>query len=126
MEQEKKKVLIVEDDKFLREILVKKLKDKNFVVIEADRGDSGFDTLRASEGISAVLLDLLMPGLNGFEFIEKAKANEKTKNVPIIVISNLGQQLEVDRAIKLGAVDYIIKSNANPGDIVTKLEEIIK
>ena len=117
------KALVVEDDKFLMELLVRKLTAAGFDVIIAIDGEEALRLLEEEGNLGLVLLDLLLPEIDGFEVLEKIRANSKYKDIPIVVLSNLGQDVEVQRALKLGATDYMIKVQFTPDDIVKKIQE---
>lgn len=118
------KVLIIEDDKFLRELLSQKLVKEGYEVAEGVDGESGLKKIQ-EEKPSLVLLDLILPGLDGFEILRRAKENPETAAVPILILSNLGQKDEVERALKLGATDFLVKAHFTPGEIVSKIKTII-
>jgi len=119
----KKIVLIVEDEPFLRELCTKKLTMLNYEVEIAIDGKEAVKKINAKKP-GLVLLDLIIPGLDGFNVIEKVRKNpDKTiSEVPIVVLSNLGQQEDIDKAIGLGANDYLIKSNFTITEIVDKVK----
>ena len=119
------KILIVEDDKFLRELIVKKLVKENFEIVEANDGEEGFKMILA-EKPDLVLLDLILPGIDGFEVLSRAKADESLKSIPIIVLSNLGQREDIEKCMKLGAADYMIKAHFTPIEIVEKIKSVLK
>lgn len=120
-----KKVLIVEDDEYLRSLTAKRLEKDGFVVSAAAEGDSGIK--QAEEDVpDAILLDLLLPGTSGYEVLEKLRANESTKNTPVIVFSNLGQKEDIDRAKAAGADDFLIKANFTLDDVVEKVKGYLK
>ena len=119
------KVLIVEDDKFLRELISRKLKEEGFDIVEAIDGEEGIKKLK-EENPDLVLLDLILPGIDGFEVLSKAKEDSKTSSIPIIILSNLGQREEVEKGLKLGAIDYLIKAHFTPGEIIEKIKSILK
>ena len=73
-----------------------------------------------------ILLDLILPGINGFEILANVKENPKTSSIPVIVLSNLGQKEEIEKGINLGAIDYLIKAHFTPGEIVEKIQDILK
>ena len=125
--EEKKRVdiVLVEDDRFLHELLVDKLVREGFRVEAAYDGDSGLQLVKAVKP-RLVLLDILLPGIDGFEFLAIIKKDEEVKHIPIIVLSNLGQREEVDRALSLGAGDYLVKANFAPDEILKKIEEVLK
>jgi len=119
------KILIVEDDRFLRELITQKLIREGYDTVEAVDGEDGIKKIK-EEIPDLVLLDLILPGIDGFEVLTKAKEDPLTVNIPVIILSNLGQKDDVDRGIKLGAVDYMIKAHFTPGEIISKIKSILK
>lgn len=120
-----KNVLIIEDDEFLRSLTAKRLEKEGFNVLVATDGDGGLQ-MASEEAPGIILLDLLLPGLSGYEVLEKLRANEGTKSTPIIIFSNLGQKEDVEKAKALGANDFLIKANFTLDDVVTKIQEYLK
>jgi len=120
-----KKILIVEDDKFLRELIVKKLSNEGYDVIEAVDGEQGIQKIRDTKP-DLVLLDLILPGIDGFGVLMQKKEDPFIASIPVIVLSNLGQKEDVDKGISLGATDYLIKAHFTPGEIIEKVRNIIK
>lgn len=118
------KILIVEDDKFLRELINRKLRSENFETVLAVDGESALD-LVVSQNPDIILLDLILPGINGFEVLGKIKDNEDIKNIPVIILSNLGQKEDVDKGMGLGAVDYLVKAHFTPSEIVDKINQVL-
>jgi DNA-binding response OmpR family regulator len=119
-----KKILLVEDDKFLRELMSKKLLSLGFEVSTAPDGETGIEKIKA-EKPEVVLLDLILPGINGFEVLEKAKKDPETASIPVIILSNLGQSEDIERGLKLGAKDFLVKAHFTPQEIVNKLKSIL-
>lgn len=119
------KILIVEDDKFLRELIVKKLVKENFETVEANDGEEGFKMI-LSEKPDLILLDLILPGIDGFEVLSRVKADDSLKNIPVIVLSNLGQREDVEKCVKLGATDYMVKAHFTPIEIIEKVKTVLK
>lgn len=119
------KVLIVEDDKFLRDLIVQKLDKEGFKVSEAIDGEEGLKKIK-EEPVHLILLDLILPGIDGFEVLKKIKEDPKTASVPVIILSNLGQKEDVERGLKLGAQDYLIKAHFTPGEIIEKVKNAVK
>lgn len=118
------KILIVEDDKFLRELLSRKLQDEKMDIMQAIDGEEGL--VKAQEELpELILLDLILPGINGFDVLKKLKENPKTANIPVIVLSNLGQKEDVERALTLGAKDYLIKANFTLEEIFDKIKKYL-
>ena len=120
-----KKILIVEDDKFLRELIVQKLLRESYEIIEAVDGEKGLKMIK-DEKPDLVLLDLILPGMDGFEVLAKIKEDASVSQIPIIILSNLGQKDDIERGLKLGAADYLIKAHFTPGEIIEKIKNIIK
>lgn len=121
----KASILIIEDDNFLVDLLEKKFRKQGYETRRAVDAKSARAALE-SKKIDLILLDVILPGMDGFTFLAELKANDKHKNVPVVVISNLGQREEVERGLKSGAADYIVKAHVTPGDIVVKSEEVLK
>jgi len=120
-----KKILIVEDDKFLRELMVRKLSQEDFQIIEAVDGEEGVKKIK--EVIpDIVLLDLILPGIDGFEVLAKIKEDPITSPVPVIILSNLGQREDVEKGMKLGAIDYLVKAHFTPNEIIDKVKSNLK
>jgi DNA-binding response OmpR family regulator len=118
-------VMIIEDDKFLREDLYgRKLRAAGFTVESAEDGDTAFRML-ATMIPDIVILDLVLPGMDGFEILQKIREGEKTKDVPVIIVSNLGQQEDVDKAMELGATDFMVKANFTLDEIASRIRSII-
>lgn len=111
-------ILVVEDDKFLVKAYNIKFEKEGFKVVTAMDGAKGLE-LAKSESPRLILLDLMLPKIDGFEFIKRLSCDDKIKNIPIIVLSNLGQQSDKNKALALGAKEYLIKADYS-------LEEIIK
>ncbi len=119
-----KKILLIEDDKFLRELMNKKLLSLDYEVETAADGETGLVKIKEVKP-DAVLLDLILPGINGFEVLERAKKDPETANVPVVILSNLGQAEDIERGLKLGAVDFLVKAHFTPQEIVNKLKNIL-
>ncbi|MAG12305.1 response regulator [bacterium] len=125
MDNQGKKILLVEDDKFLSEILVKRLGESGEFEIKLSETVQGALDFFKQETVDLILLDLIMPGMDGFEFLKKAKDNPKISAIPIIVLSNLSQETEIEKAKDLGAKDYLIKANFTTKEIVEKIKAFI-
>ena len=118
------KVLIIEDDKFLRELINKKLQLENFETILAVDGEIGLELIE-KECPDIVLLDLILPGINGFEVLAKIKESEKFKEIPVLILSNLGQKDDIEKGMELGAVDYLVKAHFTPSEIIEKINQTL-
>jgi len=124
MTNEKPKVLIVEDDKFFRELMLKKFSNESFEVTVARDGKDALEYLEKNIP-KVILLDLILPGLSGYEILALIKGDVKTKNIPVIILSNLGQQEEIDKAMSLGAVDFMVKVNFTLEEIAAKIQKFL-
>jgi DNA-binding response OmpR family regulator len=119
-----KKVLIVEDDQFLRDLIVRKLEDEGFVIFQAIDGEEGLGILREKKP-DLVLLDLILPGMDGFEVLKQAKEDKSVAHIPILILSNLGQRDDVDKGVNLGAADYLIKAHFTPSQVVQEINKLL-
>lgn len=119
------KILIVEDDKFLSELISTKLTKEGYEVSIALDGETGLEKAK-TEKPGIVLLDILLPGISGFEVLEQIKKSEDpaVKNIPVLILSNFGQESKVQQGLNLGAVDYLVKANFTTGEIVEKIRAI--
>jgi DNA-binding response OmpR family regulator len=113
-----KKILIIEDDSFLSNIYKTKLTKEGFSILMADNGEDGLAMIQ-SEKPALVLLDIMLPKMDGFELLEQVNKDARLKKIPIVIMSNLGQDSDVEKGKRLGAVDYIVKSD-------TTLEHVIE
>jgi DNA-binding response OmpR family regulator len=120
-----KNILIIEDDKFLRELITQKLIKEGYETSEAIDGEEGIKKIK-EEKPSLILLDLILPGIDGFEVLSRAKEDPAISSIPVIILSNLGQKEDIERGLKLGAVDYLIKAHFTPGEIIEKIKNILK
>jgi len=120
-----KKILIIEDDKFLRELIAQKLIKEGYDIVEAVDGEKGIKSVK-EEKPDLILLDLILPGIDGFEVLAKIKENLVLSQIPVIILSNLGQKDDIERGLKIGAVDYLIKAHFTPGEIVEKVKTVLK
>ncbi len=118
------KVMLVEDDSFLRDICAKKLSKEGFEVYEAIDGE---EALKIVDKVKPdiVLLDIILPAIDGFEVLEKIRSNPnpETQKVPIIMLSNLGQKDDIEKALKIGANDYLVKAHFNTEEIIDKIKK---
>lgn len=118
-----KRILIVEDDDFLRGLLSHNLSDVGYKV------DSARDAEIALRFLSRhfpdlILLDLMLPGMNGFDFLAEVKKTRQL-TIPVIVLSNLGSKEDIDMALSLGAVDFLVKANVTPAQIIGKVQSVL-
>jgi CheY-like chemotaxis protein len=124
MEEQTKRILLVEDDRFLRKAAETTLRRHGFTVCTAADGEEALQRLQA-ETPDLVLLDLIMPKMQGFEVLRRMKQNPATKQIPVVVLSNLGQESDVQQALQGGAIAYLIKANLSLQDLVTHVQKFI-
>ncbi|MBU2235526.1 response regulator [Patescibacteria group bacterium] len=124
-ELNKKKIVLVEDDSFLAGMYVSKLNLEDFEVKLAENGEDGLK-LATAEMPDLILLDILLPRMDGFEVLKKLKQNPSTADIPVILLTNLGQKKDVDRGLALGAKDYLIKAHFMPNEVIAKIKKILK
>src|SRR3989344_1760936 len=115
-----KKILIIEDDKFLRELISKKLVNEGFAIALAVDGEEALKKVK-EEKPDLILLDLILPGVDGFEVLAKIKSDPSVLSIPVIILSNLGQEEEIEKGLKLGAVSYLVKAYFTPAEIIEKI-----
>ena len=120
-----KKILIVEDDNYLTNAYRVKFTKVGFEVKNAFDGDEALDLLKTFMP-DLILLDIIMPKKDGFATLTEIKANEKWKNIPVILASNLGQKEDIDKGIRLGATDFFIKTDFTLNNLIEKINGILK
>jgi CheY-like chemotaxis protein len=118
------RILLAEDDRFLRKAADARLRQHGFTVVAATDGEEALRLARA-EPPDLVLLDLIMPKVQGFEVLRSLKQDPVTAAIPVVVLSNLGQDRDIQQAMELGAVAYFIKANLSLQSLVERVEEIL-
>lgn len=119
-----KKILIIEDDKFLAKMLARTLESHNYEIILASNGKEGLVKASGNE-INLILLDIMLPDIDGFDVLETIKGNKKIKKIPVIIISNLGQPEDMQQGRALGAKDYLVKSDLSLDEVVDKVRKYL-
>ncbi|MCX6766548.1 MAG: response regulator [Candidatus Moranbacteria bacterium] len=122
---EKKKILIVEDDNFVAEVYFAKLTEMGYEAILAQNGEEGLVALKKDK-IDMILLDILMPIMNGMEMLEEIKKNEDWKNIPVILLTNVGEKESIQKVREMGVKNYLIKSHFTPAEVIEKIESVFK
>lgn len=120
-----KTILIVEDDDFLLGLEASKLKKHNYEVITASNGTDAIKTISGGTKIDLILLDLMLPDVDGFMVLEKIRDNKELLTIPVIVFSNLSEDKDVNRVKKLGVSDFMIKSNFTLDELAEKVKSLI-
>lgn len=123
MDTQTKKVLLIEDELFIHELYTRVLKQAGFTVIGARDGQQGLDM--AKDDPDVILLDIMMPAVNGIEVLKKLKSNAGTKHIPVVMLTNLGQESIIDEVFKHGAAGYLMKMRLTPYEMVGKLKEFL-
>jgi DNA-binding response OmpR family regulator len=116
------KVLVVEDDKFLSNIYQTKLAAEGYSVVTAANGLEALEVLK-NETPNIILLDIIMPKMDGFGFLGERQKDEKLKAIKTVIMSNLGQESDIEQGLALGADDYIVKSDSGIEDVLAKVKE---
>lgn len=119
------KILIVDDDSLLVRMYQKKFENDGYTVATAGNGVSALEEVEKFRP-DVILLDIMMPKMNGFEVLTKLKANQATSSIPVILLTNLGSsQEETDKGLELGAVKYIVKADNRPANVVSEVKEVL-
>lgn len=118
-------LLVVEDEESIAQMYSDRFKMAGFDVDVAHEGQEAINKM-VNERPNAVLMDILMPGLSGTEAVEQAKANPATRDIPIVMLTNYADSVDLKNALKLGAAGYIIKSESTPEQVVEKIQKILE
>lgn len=120
-----KNILLIEDDPFLIDIYTTKLKENGFSVEVAINGEEGLRKLTEKK-IDLLILDIVLPQIDGWEILKRVKSDARSKSLPIVVLSNLGQKSEVEKGLKTGATKYLIKAHYTPSEVVEEIKDVLK
>ena len=115
-----KKIIIVEDEEILRNLLQKKFLAEGYEVDIAEDGEVGLFKIKENRP-DLIVLDIVMPKMNGFEMLEEMQKDESLLGIPVIIVSNSGQPVEIDRAQKLGVKDWLVKTEFDPQEVIEKV-----
>ncbi len=119
-----KQILLVEDDDFLGELLEKKLSNSNLMVSRVKSGGEAFSFLKNNQA-SLIVLDIVLPQMDGYEILSKLKSDEDIKDIPVIFLSNLGQRYNIEKGESLGAEEFLVKSEVSLDEIVLKIKKVL-
>lgn len=122
--EEPKTILLVDDDLTLREMYEERMKAEGFNIIQATNGEEALKKAKEANP-DVILLDIMMPKVNGFDVLKELKSNPELKDIPVIVLTALIQDVDRVQGKKLGATDYIVKSETMPGEVITKIKNAI-
>lgn len=117
------KILLIEDDKFIQNFYVSKLQENKYEVDSASNGSEGLEKINKNH-YDLILLDLVMPKLDGFEVLKTLNSDEVLKKIPVLVLSSLGQEQDVEKAKQLGAKDYINKTFFNFDELIKRIQTL--
>jgi len=123
-EKTNKKILMIEDERIIVDLLKRKLEKEGYQVSVGRDGVEGLEKMRKDKP-ELILLDIVMPRMGGLEVMEKMRDDDELKDIPIVVISNSGQPIELDRAKKLGAKDWLVKTEFDPQEVIRKVKKQI-
>lgn len=125
MTEQKKKILIVEDDRSLQNALVEMVSQEGYETVSALDGEEGLKKIEELMP-DLVLLDIILPKKDGYEVLSEIKKNEKTKNIPVLILTNLEEVDNVQKALDLGATTFMVKSDFSLKDVLAKVKESLK
>lgn len=119
------RVLLVEDDTFLVGMYVTKLQLEHFDTLVATEGEQGL-MIAKQNAPDLILLDIVLPKMDGFLVLEELKRDPETRAIPVILLTNLGQKKDIERGLALGASDYLIKAHFMPSEVIEKIKKVIE
>ena len=125
MEKEKRKIFIIDDDSFLLDMYALKFSQNNFEVFTAVSGVQVIEKLKGGLRPDVMLIDIIMPEMDGFEMLEKINAEKLSPNYVKIILSNKSQQSDIDRCNSLGVAGYIVKANSTPVEVIKQVTDIL-
>jgi len=114
----------VEDDPFLSDMYVTKFTESGYDIKAAMDGQQGLDLLNGGLRPDMALLDIVMPKMDGIELLTAIKKEEKLKDTPVVLLTNLGQETDIQRGMELGALDYLVKAHFTPSEVVKRVESL--
>ncbi|MDP3970156.1 MAG: response regulator [bacterium] len=123
-DEPKKKILLIEDEQALSNILKERLLDSGYDVKIAIQGEEGWQKTK-KEKPDLVLLDILLPRLDGFVYLKRLRTHKSFNQIPVIILSNLGEDIDLDKGKELGAVDYLVKSNHTLDAILDRINKVL-
>jgi len=120
-----KKIIFVEDDSMLQKVLTNSLKESGYETKQAFDGKEGLSKIK-EERFDLILLDLILPKLDGFELLKRLREDSKNKETPVIVLTNLEEPTDIEKMLELGATTYLVKSDQSLEDIVAKVKRVFE
>jgi DNA-binding response OmpR family regulator len=117
---------LIEDDAFLLDMYAQRFSQAGFVVVPKSNPTDALEHLRAGDKPQILITDLVMPGIDGFQLLEAVRTENLAPGAVIVVLSNLGEDEDIDRAVKLGALGYIVKATSTPSEVVSRVTQVYK
>ncbi|MEI6288303.1 MAG: response regulator [bacterium] len=124
MKKKQIKVLLVEDDKMIVDMYKMRLEEEGYEIIITDKGSEALEIAK-EEKPDVILLDVILPEVDGFTILDKLKSQHVTKDIPVLMLTNLGQEADKDKGREMGADDYFVKSQHTPAEVLAKIKELI-
>ena len=121
---DEQKIVLIEDDKILSKVIQEELSESGLHVLPAFDGEDGLKLIKDNKP-DLILLDLILPKKHGFEVLKELKQNPETENIPVIILTMLGQDDDIKKGFKLGAIDYIVKSQHAVIEIIDKVKDFL-
>jgi len=125
MPDEAKKVMVIEDDRFLSTLVKARLEREGFTIAQAFDGEEALDLLRRESPPSLIILDLIMPKVTGFELLQTISITPGLASIPVVILSNLAQDSDIEKAKQLGAKEYFVKVKVSIDDLVGKIKALV-
>lgn len=119
-----KKIMWVEDDQFLNDIIARKLSTTKCVFFHSSEGEEALKIID-KEMPDIIMLDIILSGMDGFEILRRIKNDPKTKHIPVILLSNLGQASDIEKGKSLGAIRFMVKATVTPNEIIDQIKEVL-
>ena len=120
-----KKVMVIEDDRFLSTLVKARLEREGFQIAQAFDGEEALDLLRRESPPALIILDLIMPKVTGFELLQTVSITPGLANIPVVILSNLAQDSDIEKAKQLGAKEYFVKVKVSIDDLVGKIKALV-
>jgi DNA-binding response OmpR family regulator len=115
-------IVLIEDDPFIKQMYANKIEEMQIKVLSALTQDE-LQSILNEQKVELILLDLILPNLSGFDILKWLKTKSQAQDIPVIVLSNLSSQIDISRAFELGAIDYIVKSNYTPAEVMRTIKK---
>jgi CheY-like chemotaxis protein len=126
MPDEPKKVMVIEDDRFLSTLVKARLEREGFTIAQAFDGEEALDLLRRETPPSLIILDLIMPKVTGFELLQTISITPGLASIPVVILSNLAQDSDIEKAKQLGAKEYFVKVKVSIDNLVGKIKALVQ